>query len=180
MTRYLIYLAASLTVELVARIIAPILPAFATMQPGPTDNNNSTGVEPRLPKWLSWFMTPDNSLWGDFGWQNYHCPDYTSYWGMVKWLWRNSATGFARSVLAAPVWLRDVTYEGPLDLRPDSPAIYGTFRATNGKYWQYKKVFPLLGKTIGLNFGWQMDPMLESGQEYDLCHFKFSPKIKDK
>lgn len=48
-------------------------------------------------------MTPDNSLWGDDGWKNIHCPKYKSYWGMVKWLYRNPAYGLATSLLSMPV-----------------------------------------------------------------------------
>ena len=178
MIRYLVFLIASLLVEVVARIIAPVLPAFATMQPGKTDNNNSFATEPRLPRWLAWFQTPDNSLWGDTGWRTIHYPNYDSYWGMVRWLWRNSATGFARSVLARGVFLRDVKYTGNPKVTAERPGIFDTFRATDGSTWQFKKAFPLWGKNIGFNFGWQINSMIESGQDYDLCHYKFSVKIK--
>lgn len=70
---------------------------------GYCNNNTSTGIEPRLPQYLSWFMTPDNSLWGDDSWKNKHCPNYKSYWGMVKWLYRNPAYGLATSLLSMPI-----------------------------------------------------------------------------
>jgi len=80
---------------ILAMVAAPVLPLFRVTFYGPVDNNNAYGVEPRLPWNLNWFMTQDNSLWGDKGWQTKHCPEFDTYWGMVKWLWRNPAYGFA-------------------------------------------------------------------------------------
>ena len=78
---------------LFAMLVAPLLPAFATVQRGPTDNNNGPMLwEPRLPRWLKWFMTVDNSLWGDYNWKHAHSG---GYWSQVCWLWRNPAYGFA-------------------------------------------------------------------------------------
>jgi hypothetical protein len=68
MIRFLIYLVAEQLFNIVAMLLAPILPAFASMQDGRSDNSHCRAVEPRLPRWLSWFMTLDNSLWGDVGW----------------------------------------------------------------------------------------------------------------
>lgn len=68
MFRFLIYLVVGELFGLLAWVVAPILPMFATMQDGWSDNSHYRAVEPRLPWWLGWFMTPDNSLWGDNGW----------------------------------------------------------------------------------------------------------------
>ena len=55
----------------------------------------------RLPNWLSWFATPDNSADGDFGWQTEHWRwrhnlprRLARYVGRVGWLWRNLGHGF--------------------------------------------------------------------------------------
>lgn len=87
-----------------AFIVGPLLPLFAVMRDGPGDNANTTVYGPRLPTWLFWFdTTTDNSLWGDAGWREKHCPLYwATYRGMVGWLWRNPAAGFSWGPLA---WL---------------------------------------------------------------------------
>ena len=66
MIRWLFYLLALVVMTIVAWIVTPILPAFAKPRLGPIDNNHGQAVEPRLPLWLAWFDTPDNSLLGEF------------------------------------------------------------------------------------------------------------------
>ena len=102
MLRYLWLLFIYIPFFLIAMLLAIVLPLFAVMRDGPADNGHQTAVEPRLPKWLFWFDTStDNGLWGDAGWRSKHCPGlWGSYWGMVAWLWRNPACGFAWSVLS--------------------------------------------------------------------------------
>ena len=102
MIRYLLTLAIYIAFYLLSLLIAPLLPAFAHMRDGPINNGNGTGIGPRLPNWLYWFDTSyDNSLWGDGGWREQHCPNYWGvYLGMILWLWRNPACGFCWSVLA--------------------------------------------------------------------------------
>lgn len=60
----------------------------------------------RLPWWLSYWMTYDNTLAGDYGWQTEHwqfrhkLPGWLgSYVGRVGWLLRNNMYGFAIDVL---------------------------------------------------------------------------------
>ena len=62
---YLLLIPVSLILTLVAIILAPVLPMLATAQEGWLDNHAKWGFGPRLPTWLSWFQTPDNSLDGD-------------------------------------------------------------------------------------------------------------------
>lgn len=78
----------SIIISLVAKLLAPILPAFASR-------------DGWLPSWLWWFQTPDNPLDGDNGWKSghwlwaYHLPPVIStYVRRVGWLLRNSAYGF--------------------------------------------------------------------------------------
>lgn len=88
----LIYFAALI----ICVIVTPFLPAFATK-------------DGKLPKWLKWFDTPDNSLDGDSGWKEKHSlwvkvlPEWTqTYVARVFWLYRNPLYGFSISVLGAP------------------------------------------------------------------------------
>ena len=86
--------------NLLAYALAPVLPLFRVERLGMCDNNHARRVEPRLPEWLDWFMTDDNSLCGDAG---FAAREGESYWSMVLWLWRNPAVGFERNALAANV-----------------------------------------------------------------------------
>jgi hypothetical protein len=170
--RYFLYLMLYVPVQLFAYLITPILPAFRVLRLGHSDNSNAYLVEPRLPLWLSWFDTSDNSLWGDHGWQTKHCPEYASYWGMVKWLYRNSLYGFKWSVMSMPIQhTRKMIGNPQIDYHSKT---FGTMRITqpNGA-WQYKSVRPFLGKILVLNFGWLLD---DTSQERAL--WMFSPRIK--
>jgi hypothetical protein len=90
---YVVLVPVSLLLEFViARPLSVVLALFATQQMGWCDNHSYEAVGPRLPKWLSWFMTPDNSLDGDATFERLNPP---SYWSQVKWLWRNPAYSFA-------------------------------------------------------------------------------------
>lgn len=128
MTRYLTYLSLYIAIRLFALIVTPLLPLFAANREGPINNNSDIGTEPRLPTWLSWFDTPDNSLLGDLRWKTIQ--NSSTYWSMVKWLYRNSCYGFAWTVLGAPM--------------PD----------TENKYWQYR----VYNKVIRVDFGWLLLP----------------------
>src|SRR6185369_16465594 len=100
MIRWLFYLLALIVMTIVAWIVTPILPAFAKPRMGPIDNNHGQAVEPRLPLWLAWFDTPDNSLLGDSNWKATHDG---GYWSQVQWLYRNTLYGFKWGPLAAPM-----------------------------------------------------------------------------
>lgn len=164
MFRYLIYFIVGQLFDLLAWVAAPVLPLFATMQDGWSDNSHARAVEPRLPWWLGWFMTPDNSLWGDNGWQTKHCPNFKSYWGMVKWLWRNRAYGFSWTVLACPVAdPSTAVVVGDLNIDRNNGR-FGSFRIMLGDYWQRKWV-TRIGSTdflVSLNIGWLLDTYVKN------------------
>lgn len=178
---YFLLLPCWLVMEILGKVLWPILPIFATKREGWCDNGAHWFNEPRLPLWLAWFDTPDNSLWGDNGWRTIHCEDnWNTYLGMALWLLRNSSVGFSRTVLARTVRQEDIKWSGDPHIQSDINRC-GIFKASDGKgTWQYKQVFPLFGKFIGLNFGWNIDPMVKSGIAVDLCHHKVSIKIKEK
>lgn len=169
--RYALYLLLYIPVQLIAYLITPLLPLFAVNRDGPIDNANGQGCEPRLPLWLSWFDTPDNSLIGDSNWYD---ENGDSYWAKVRWLYRNSLYGFKWSVLAAPadnrVWL---SIDGPTNLDYHTKT-FGVLRITRGDgYWQYKCVKPFIGRILVLNFGWLLDDPSQ-----DKALFMCSPRLK--
>ena len=165
--RWTLYLLASLIMQVVAWIITPLLPLFAEYRYGPIDNNNAFANEPRLPNWLSWFMTVDNSLYGDNNWKSNHY--YTKHWSMVAWLYRNSLYGFKWSVLSAPMNkdAREIHGESPTWKTP------GFQRIKMGDYWQWHLVRSIGPFIVNLNFGWLLN---DGDQERAL--FMFSPRLR--
>jgi hypothetical protein len=166
--RYLSYLLINFTVDVFATLIAPLLPLFATVQLGASDNGNARLAEPRLPKYLSWFQTPDNSLYGDTGWQTIHYPAYKSYLGQVLWLIRNSAHGLVNGPLSAKFdRISDIASVGNPWLDRNNPDHSGlSFTAQYGDYFQWMKVVrvPILKRSIYVNIGWHFDPFVENPQ----------------
>lgn len=164
--RYLSYLLINLTFDVFATLVAPLLPLFATIQLGNSDNNNAQLYEPRLPSYLSWFQTPDNSLWGDKGWQTVHYPAYKSYLGQVLWLIRNSAHGLVNGPLAARFdSISEIASTGnPILDRNNTDHIGQTFTASYKDYFQYMTVrkIPFLDRSIYINIGWLFDPFIEN------------------
>jgi len=96
---YILLVPINLVITLLALVIAPVLPLFANQQEGWLDNHSSWGVGPRLPTYLDWFMTPDNSLDGDATFAQLNPPCYLS---QVKWLIRNPAYAFGLRYLVPP------------------------------------------------------------------------------
>lgn len=166
--RYLAYLGINFSFDVFATLIAPILPLFARVTLGNSDNNNAQIYEPRLPTWLSWFQTPDNSLWGDKGWQTIHYPNYKSYLGQVLWLIRNSGHGLVNGPLAAKFdRISDIASVGNPWLDRRNPDHAGqSFTAQCGDYFQWMKIVrvPILKRSIYVNIGWLFDPFVENPQ----------------
>ncbi len=169
MLRWLFCLVALLVMTVIAFFITPFLPLFAQPRMGPIDNNHGMAVEPRLPTWLAWFDTPDNSLLGDNNWKATHNGDY---WSMVQWLYRNSLYGFKWGPIAAP-------NDGPRTIHGD-PTIncnnghYGTMSIEKKPYWQWKYVEPIgsTGWCWMLNFGWLLNDL-----DPPKALFMFSPRV---
>lgn len=169
MMRWLLYLLLYIPVQLFAYLITPLLPLFAVQRMGKSANANVSMIEPRLPHWLSWFDTPDNSLLGDFGWAAAHDG---GYWSKVGWLYRNSLYGFKWSELSMPIQTARVTIGDPtIDYHTRSFGELYIVQA-NGA-WQYKRVMPFCGKILVLNIGWLLD---DTSQRRAL--FMLSPRLK--
>lgn len=188
MIRYLFLLCVYIPFYLLAMALAPVLPLFAELRSGPVDNNHDTGVEPRLPVWLSWFDTSyDNSLWGDAGWRTKHCKDHwDSYLGMVLWLWRNPAAGFCWDVLAARVPASEVltvTHSGNGLNVDKGQGTFGSFyiQSSSG-YFQYRVVKKLWGnKAWTFDAGWLLDPYVNDASArmaQPKALFQFQPQIR--
>ena len=168
--RYTAYLLASFVMQIVVWIITPILPLFAKEQWGFSDNRNAVALGPRLPTWLSWFMTPDNDLYGDTTFKSQNKPNY---WSQVKWLYRNSLYGFKWNALAAPPSSSPVEITGNKLINYKGP-VFGTMFCKSDEYWQWKAVKPLFKDyCMILNFGW----LIEDGRK-EPSLFMFSPRVK--
>lgn len=102
MIKYIPYTIVFIPFWFLSLLLAFILPCFSEERLGGINNDDHQGVEPKLPTWLSWFDTPDNSLFGDDAHKVRH-PNYTGYWAQVCWLCRNALYGFRWSVISCPV-----------------------------------------------------------------------------
>jgi len=134
--KYALCLCLYVPVWLFGILAAPILPLLAKPRDGGLDNNHTHGVEPRLPVWLAWLDTPDNSLYGDAGHKRRH-PNYTRHMPQVFWLWRNAACGLCWTVLAHRMKPGEVITTN------------GALTVTSNGAWQYK-----CGK---IDIGWLLD-----------------------
>jgi len=188
MIRYLLLLCIYIPFYLLAMLLAPVLPLFAELRNGPIDNANGYGVEPRLPKWLSWFDTSkDNSLWGDHGWRTKHYPKlWQTYLGMVLWLWRNPAAGFSWSVLAAKIDRKEnftVSHSGNfLDVDKGQGTFGWFYIKSSSGYFQYRVVKKLWGnKAWTFEAGWLLDNYVKSDiafDEHPKALFQFQPQVR--
>lgn len=166
----------NLAITLLAVIIAPILPAFASPKEGPLNNNGSWGIGPRLPSWLSWFQTPDNSLYGD---STFIQHNGESYWSQVKWLWRNPAYSFGLKYLHSPY---TATYSGDTSIRDNDNARAGWCLVHANNLFLFRCVVPIgFQRCIYCNFGWNImglvDPNVNPKPDPWEATFAFSPRI---
>jgi len=174
---YLLLVPISLLITLLAVILAPILPIFASTQDGWNDNHSYWGPGPRLPKWLSWFQTPDNSLDGDATFQANNPP---SYWSKVKWLWRNPAYAFALRNLVAPY---ATTVAGDPTIKDNDNAKEGWCLVHANGLFQFtcvKRIFSS-SRCIYINLGWNIRGLVDNNvypkPDPWQATFVFSPRI---
>lgn len=168
--KYLLNLVQLFVLYITSLFITPFLPLFAEVRMGLSDNANREEYGPRLPDWLKYYDTPDNSLNGDKTFQE---KNGIGYWQKVRWLYRNSLYGFKWTKLAAPMDLDELVIEGPTDINYRGPK-FGTFRANMGEYWQYKSVKRLSDSyCVIINLGWLLD---DKSQKKALFMFSIRPK----
>ena len=174
---YLLLAPLSLLITLLALVISPILPLFATNQEGWLDNHSSWGMGPRLPTWLNWFQTPDNSLDGDATFAQLNPPSYLS---QVKWLCRNPAYAFALRYLVPPY---SATFAGDNTIKDNDNAKEGWCLVHANGLFQFtcvKRIFSS-SRCIYVNMGWNIRGLVDNNVQPKpnpwQATFVFSPRI---
>ena len=174
---YILLVPISILTTLLALIIAPVLPLLASQQEGWLDNHSSWGVGPRLPVWLAWFQTPDNSLDGDHTFCVLNPPSYLS---QVKWLLRNPAYAFALRYLVPPY---DCRVSGDKTIKDNDNAKAGwcTVRANGLFQFTWVKQIGTTGRCWYVNLGWNLRGLVDDNVPTKpnpwQATFVFSPRI---
>ena len=174
---YLILVPISLLLTLIAVIIAPILPLLAKPLMGWCDNHSYEAIEPRLPSWLSWFQTPDNSLDGDATFKSLNPP---SYWSKVKWLWRNPCYAFALRYLTNPYY---TFVKGDKTIKDNDNAKEGWCIVQANGLFQFVLVRRIgsTSRCIYINLGWNIRGLVDDNIQFKpdpwQATFVFSPRI---
>ena len=147
----------SLITTLLGILLAPLLPLLATDNYGWLDNQSSWGRGPRLPIWLAWFQTPDNSLDGDASFQAINPPSYLSN---VKWLLRNPAYAFALRYLV-PEYHTEV--RGDKTIRDNDNAKAGWCLVRANGLFQFTLVHRIFSfkRCIYVNMGWNVRGLVD-------------------
>ena len=175
---YLLLVPVSLLLTLVAVLLAPVMVLFAYPQNGWCDNHSYESIEPRLPKWLDWFMTPDNSLLGDATFYKAHMTG-SKYWNKVKWLWRNPAYSFGLRYLTAPY---KTSVVGDPTIKDNDNAKAGWCLVHANGLFQFTSVTPIgFSRCIYVNLGWNIRALVDDNVQpkpdpYQAT-FVFSPRI---
>ncbi len=173
---YLVLIPLSLLLTLIAVVLAPVLPMLATAQEGWLDNHAKWGFGPRLPTWLSWFQTPDNSLDGDATFEQLNG---ISYWAKVKWLWRNPCYAFAIRYLSNPYYTQ---VSGDKTIKDNDNAKAGWCLVHANGLFQFTVVAPIgFSRCFYCNLGWNVRALVDDNVQpkpdpYQAT-FVFSPRI---
>lgn len=175
--KYVVLVLLSLPMNILALILAPVLPLFSGNAYGWLDNHSKEGFGPRLPTWLNWFMTPDNSLDGDATFEQING---TGYLAKVKWLIRNPLYAFAIQYLK-PTYI--TTVAGDKTIKDNDGAKEGwCFVTANGLFqFRYVKRIFNTNRCILINFGWNIMALVDDGVPVKpipyQATFVFSPRI---
>ena len=173
---YILLVPISLVLTLLALITAPVMPLFAKQIDGWIDNHSIWGIGPRLPTWLNWFMTPDNSLDGD---ATFQAINGRSYWSKVKWLWRNPAYSFALKYIASP-YTTEVL--GDPTIKDNDNAKKGWCLVHANGLFQFTLVAPIgFSRCIYINLGWNVRGLVDVNVQPKPTNwqatFVFSPRL---
>ncbi len=157
---------------ILAVIVTPILPFFATK-------------ENKLPNWLKYFDTPDENLDGDHGFRTEHAifkgdnlTKFQRYVNRCHWLWRNPAYGWDWIVLAYKPEPEDVlTIKGTRGLGGHLTED-GWYFARKGYAWQlYITHHWNETHCTKLNFGWKLWTSSVKGHQFVFSPTGFWKKI---
>lgn len=175
--KYTLMIPISLILTLIALVTAPLMVLLAEQRDGWLDNGSIWGRGPRLPTWLNWFMTPDNSLDGD---ATFDRLNGRSYWSRVKWLWRNPAYSYGLAMVNNPYYTR---VRGDKTIKDNDNAKAGwCFVRANGLF-QLRIVVHIVGtdRCFLCNLGWNImglvdDNVMPKPLVWEAT-FVFSPRI---
>lgn len=174
---YIVLVPISLLVTLLGLILAPILPLFAQYEFGWCDNHSYQAVEPRLPKWLNVFMTPDNSLFGD---ATFVGINGISYLAQVKWMIRNPAYSFALRYLSAPY---TTAVYGDKTIKDNDNAKEGWCLVKANGLFQFtyiKRIFSS-SRCVYVVLGWNIRHLVDDNvavkNNPHMATFSFSPRL---
>ena len=174
---YIILVPISLLLTLLAIIIAPVLPLFSQNIYGWCNNHSYEDFGSRLPTWLNWFMTPDNTLNGDATFQTMFPPN--QWWSQVHWLWRNPLPTFALRTLSGVYW---TSWQGDKTIKDNDNAKAGWCLVHANGLFQFTSVTPIgFSRCIYVNLGWNIRALVDDNvQPKPLIYqatFCFSPRI---
>ena len=174
---YILLVPVNLLLTLIAVILAPILPIFASQQEGWLNNHSTWGIGPRLPTCLDWFMTPDNSLDGDAIFAQLNPP---SYFSKIKWLIRNPAYAFGLKYLT-PLYITSVSGDKTIKDNDNAKAGWCLVKANGLFQFTYIKRILSTSRCIYVNCGWNIrglvdDNVVDKPNPWQAT-FVFSPRI---
>jgi hypothetical protein len=174
--KYTLMALVSLPLTLLGLILAPVLPLLAEQRDGWLDNQGMWGRGPRLPLWLDWFMTPDNSLDGDATFERING---RSYLAKVKWLLRNPCYAFGIKYLSVP---HTATYIGDNTIKDNDNAKEGWLFVRANNLFQFVWIIPIgFHRCFMVNLGWNVRALVDDNYmpkplQYQAT-FVFSPRI---
>ena len=174
---YLLLVPVNLVLTLLAILLAPVLPMFSSNAYGWVDNGSKEDFEPRLPKWLNWFQTWDNSLNGDATFQTMFPPN--QWWSQVHWLWRNPLPTFALRTLSNPYY---TVVKGDPTIKDNDNAKAGWCLVSANGLFQFTSVTPIgFSRCVYINLGWNVRALVDDNVQpkpdpYQAT-FVFSPRI---
>lgn len=175
---YMLLVPLNLVLTALAILLAPVLPPFATNEMGWVNNAEKESFGPRLPKWLGWFQTWDNSLSGDATFQTMFPPN--QWWSQVHWLWRNPLPTFALRTLSGVYW---TSWQGDKTIKDNDNAKEGWCLVHANGLFQFtyvKRIFSS-SRCIYVNLGWNIRGLVDDNVMPKPLNwqatFVFSPRI---
>ena len=174
---YLLLVPVNIVLTLLAILLAPVFPMFSSNAYGWVDNGSKEDFELRLPKWLNWFQTWDNSLNGDATFQTMFPPN--QWWSQVHWLWRNPLPTFALRTLTNPYY---TVVKGDPTIKDNDNAKAGWCLVSANGLFQFTSVTPIgFSRCIYINLGWNVRALVDDNVQpkpdpYQAT-FVFSPRI---